>query len=73
MFIFLELELNDYPLIVKHPMNLLKVQDKFIRKRKDFIEPFLKIEWLERKPKLFFIQACNVPDDVPQSRATQSL
>lgn len=24
----LELELNDYPLIVKHPMHLLKVQDK---------------------------------------------
>lgn len=23
-----ELELNDYPLVVKHPMNLLKVQDK---------------------------------------------
>lgn len=24
----IELELNDYPLIVKHPMNLLKIQDK---------------------------------------------
>lgn len=23
-----ELELNDYPLVVKHPMNLLKIQDK---------------------------------------------
>ena len=28
ILLFLELELNDYPMIVKHPMHLLKVQDK---------------------------------------------
>lgn len=28
LYSYLELELNDYPLIVKHPMHLLKVQEK---------------------------------------------
>lgn len=41
----------------------LRVKDKEIHRRRDFIEPFTKIEWFSKKPKLFFIQACAVKDD----------
>ena len=38
---YTELELNDYPIIVKHPMNLLKVQDKLKAREYHTIEEVL--------------------------------
>jgi hypothetical protein len=37
----IELELNDYTLVVKHPMNLLKVQDKIRAREYRTIEEVL--------------------------------
>jgi len=36
----------------------LQLMDGKIDKRMDLIQPFAEIPWLNRKPKLFFIQAC---------------
>ncbi|KAF2367372.1 Caspase-like domain, partial [Trinorchestia longiramus] len=36
----------------------LTVKDGEIHRREDLIQPFVDIEWLKTKPKLFFIQAC---------------
>ena len=36
----------------------LRIKDRDIHRRTEFIQPFADIEWLRKKPKLFFIQAC---------------
>ncbi|XP_042868851.1 uncharacterized protein LOC122251198 isoform X2 [Penaeus japonicus] len=37
--------------------------DERIHRRTDLIQPFTEIEWFNKKPKLFFIQACAVKKD----------
>lgn len=36
----------------------LKVKDGEIHRRSELLQPFVDIDWLKNKPKLFFIQAC---------------
>lgn len=36
----------------------LTVKEGHIHRRLDLIQPFTEIEWYNKKPKLFFIQAC---------------
>lgn len=40
-------------------LNGLQLADTMIDRRKDFIHPLSDINWLNKKPKLFFIQACS--------------
>ncbi|RXG60337.1 rRNA 2'-O-methyltransferase fibrillarin [Armadillidium vulgare] len=40
-------------------LNSLELSDRMIDRRKEFIQPLSDIDWLNKKPKLFFIQACS--------------
>ncbi|XP_066989993.1 uncharacterized protein [Macrobrachium rosenbergii] len=48
----------------------LTLKDSCIHRRREFIDPFIQIEWFFKKPKLFFIQACSVKKEKTRVSST---
>ncbi|XP_068214210.1 uncharacterized protein [Palaemon carinicauda] len=50
----------------------LTLKDSSIHRRREFIDPFIQIEWFFKKPKLFFIQACSVKKEKRRISSTSN-